>query len=172
MIIRGVCQLPRDVMRTPCTPGGGSPYSSLQAPSAAQRGRVQASQALHRVWRRHRAATRWEQGYCPTCGSWPLLGEYRGLEQTRLLRCGLCASEWAIDRLVCPFCGSRNHADLGYLYVEGDEHKRAVTCENCRSYVKMLATLTPIPPIELAIHDLATIHLDMVALEQGYAAPT
>ncbi|HLJ97365.1 MAG TPA: hypothetical protein VKU02_29670, partial [Gemmataceae bacterium] len=25
----------------------------------------------------------WSYGYCPTCGSWPLLGEFRGLEQTR-----------------------------------------------------------------------------------------
>src|SRR5437870_5924262 len=32
----------------------------------------------------------WERGYCPTCGSWPLLGEFRGLEQSRFLRCGLC----------------------------------------------------------------------------------
>src|SRR5207253_1437152 len=23
----------------------------------------------------------WEHGYCPVCGSWPLLGEFRGLEQ-------------------------------------------------------------------------------------------
>jgi FdhE protein len=119
-----------------------------------------------------RAAATWQQGYCPTCGSWPLLGEYRGLEQTRFLRCGLCATEWAVDRLLCPFCGSRSHEDLGYLYVEGDEHKRTATCDNCRGYVKMLATLAPIPAAELAVHDLATIHLDMVALERGYAAPT
>jgi FdhE protein len=118
-----------------------------------------------------RGAATWQQGYCPTCGGWPLLGEYRGLEQTRFLRCGLCATEWAVDRLLCPFCGSRSHENLGYLYVEGDEHKRAATCDNCRGYVKMLATLAPIPAAELAIHDLATIHLDMVALERGYAAP-
>src|SRR5262249_34162591 len=29
-----------------------------------------------------REGTRWEAGYCPVCGSWPLLGEFRGLEQT------------------------------------------------------------------------------------------
>src|SRR5262249_24474050 len=48
--------------------------------------------------------TAWQQGYCPTCGSWPLLGEYRGLEQRRVLRCGLCAAEWELPRLLCPFC--------------------------------------------------------------------
>ena len=117
-----------------------------------------------------RATATWQRGYCPTCGSWPLLGEYRGLEQMRFLRCGLCATEWAIDRLLCPFCGSRNHEDLSYLHVEGDEQRRAATCEHCRGYVKMLATLGPSPPSELAIYDLETIHLDLVALERGYAA--
>jgi FdhE protein len=118
-----------------------------------------------------RTAATWQQGYCPTCGSWPLLGEYRGLEQTRFLRCGLCATEWAIDRMLCPFCGSRNHEHLSYLHVEGEEQRRAATCEYCRGYVKMLATLAAIPPLELAVYDLATIHLDMIALEHGYAAP-
>jgi FdhE protein len=118
-----------------------------------------------------RAAAAWQHGYCPTCGSWPLLGEYRGLEQTRFLRCGLCATEWAIDRVLCPFCGTRNHNDLNYLHVEGDEQKRAATCEQCRGYIKMLASLMPIPAIELAVYDLATIHLDIIALEQGYLAP-
>jgi FdhE protein len=117
-----------------------------------------------------RTAT-WQQGYCPTCGSWPLLGEHHGLDQTRFLRCGLCATAWAMDRLLCPFCGSRDHQDLGYLHVEGQDQKRAVTCESCRGYVKVLASLTPIPPLELVVQDLATLHLDMVALERGYAAP-
>jgi len=118
------------------------------------------------------AVAPWQRGYCPICGSWPLLGEHRGLEQMRYLRCGLCAAEWAVDRLLCPYCGSRNHEDLGYLHVEGEDQKRAVTCESCRGYIKILATLVPIPPIELAVHDLATIHLDMAALERGYAPPT
>jgi FdhE protein len=119
-----------------------------------------------------RAAATWEQGFCPICGSWPLLGEQRGLEQTRLLRCGLCAAEWPVDRLWCPFCGNRDHEQLGYLYAEGQEQQRAVTCENCRGYVKVLASLTSIPPLDLAVQDLATLHLDIVALERGYAAPT
>lgn len=118
-----------------------------------------------------RAAAPWPRGYCPACGSWPLLGEHRGLEQTRFLRCGLCASEWAVDRLLCPFCGSRDHADLGYLHVEGQDQRRAATCERCRGYIKVLATLVPIPPVELIAQDLATMHLDMVALERGYMPP-
>src|ERR1043165_480228 len=43
-----------------------------------------------------RKGIEWDHGYCPTCGSWPLLGEVRGLEQHRFLRCGWCASAWLI----------------------------------------------------------------------------
>jgi FdhE protein len=118
-----------------------------------------------------RGLAAWQAGYCPTCGSWPLLSEYRGLDQARFLRCGLCATEWSLDRQLCPFCGCRDHQQLGYLHIEGDLQKRAATCEQCQCYNKTLATLVPIPPIELAVDDLATIHLDIIALEHGYLAP-
>jgi FdhE protein len=118
-----------------------------------------------------RVLAAWQPGYCPTCGSWPLLSEYRGLDQARFLRCGLCATEWLLDRLLCPFCGCRDHQQLGYLHIEGDQQQRAATCRQCRCYNKTLATLVPIPAIELAVDDLATIHLDIIALEHGYLAP-
>src|SRR5262249_53536693 len=63
----------------------------------------------------------WERGYCPTCGSWPLLGEFRGLDQSRFLRCGLCAAGWPVPRLWCPFCGNARHERLGFLHHEGQE---------------------------------------------------
>ncbi len=116
-------------------------------------------------------AAAWGHGYCPVCGSWPLLAEQRGLEQLRYLRCGLCAAEWQADRLRCAFCGTRDHEQLGYLHVEGAEHERAATCEQCRGYLKVLASLAPLAPLELVVQDLATLHLDMIALERGYMAP-
>ncbi len=118
-----------------------------------------------------RQGTPWNQGYCPTCGSWPLLGEFRGLEQTRFLRCGLCAAEWELPRLMCPFCGTRDHHLLGYFHVEGEEGKyRASTCDECQGYVKMLSTLTAISEPGLLVAELATMHLDLAAAERGYLA--
>jgi FdhE protein len=106
------------------------------------------------------------------CGSFPKLGEFRGLEQTRLLRCGLCAAEWAFARLRCPGCDNRDHRQLGYLSVEGEEGKwRAATCEACRQYVKMVSTLSPLPPLQLLVTDVATVHLDLLAADQGFAPP-
>jgi FdhE protein len=119
-----------------------------------------------------RQGARWAHGYCPTCGSWPLLGEFRGLEQTRFLRCGLCAADWEFPRLCCPFCGTRDHQVLGYFHVEGEEARwRAATCDACRGYVKMRATLAPLSPLQLLVADVASMHLDLAAAERGYTAP-
>jgi FdhE protein len=111
----------------------------------------------------------WEHGYCPTCGSWPLLGEFRGLDQSRFLRCGLCADGWEVPRLFCPYCGCRDHTKLGFLHVEGEEMKwRAATCDACRGYVKMVSTLSALPPLAVLVADAATLHLDLAAAERGY----
>lgn len=116
-----------------------------------------------------RAGVVWDRGYCPTCGSWPFLGEFRGLEQIRWLRCGFCAAEWKVPRLFCPCCENRDHRSLGYLSVEGDGSKyRIDTCDSCRSYVKMLTTLMPLGPFQLLAADVATIHLDLAAAEKSY----
>lgn len=119
-----------------------------------------------------RQGVAWERGFCPTCGSWPLLGEYRGLEQTRFLRCGLCAAEWEFARLLCPFCGERDHRQLGYFGVEGEESRyRAMTCETCHGYVKMVTSLTPLSAPTLLVANVATLHLDLAAADRGYASP-
>jgi FdhE protein len=119
-----------------------------------------------------RTAAGWPHGHCPTCGSWPLLGEFRGLDQSRHLRCGLCATAWEAPRQFCPFCGSRDHERLQFLYSEGEEAKyRAATCGACRGYVKMVTTLSALPPLHLLVADALTLHLDLAAAERGYQGP-
>lgn len=120
----------------------------------------------------HHAGSGWKHGYCPTCGAWPLLAEQRGIEQLRMLRCGLCASEWLTERLVCPFCHSRNASDFAYLYEEGNEGtQRAVTCERCHCYYKAIATLVALSTPTLLVTDLQTLHLDLIALERAFMPP-
>jgi len=117
-------------------------------------------------------STPWPHGYCPICGSWPALGEFRGLEQVRFLRCGLCAASWEFPRLCCPFCGVDDHRQLGYLHREGDEGKeRIATCDACRGYIKIVNTLTPLKPEQLLVMELATLPLDLVAGDRGYFVP-
>jgi FdhE protein len=110
----------------------------------------------------------WERGYCPTCGSWPLLGEFRGLDQSRFLRCGLCAAGWEVPRLWCPFCDNRDHERLGFLFSEGEESKyRVSTCDACHGYVKMVSSLMALSPLQMLVADVATVHLDLAAAERG-----
>jgi FdhE protein len=119
-----------------------------------------------------RAGQAWQQGYCPSCGAWPILAEQRGLDQFRYLRCGLCADSWEVDRIWCVFCHNRDHLQLGYVQVEGEEQKqRAATCDVCHGYLKLRSTLTPLSVPELLVEEVALVHLDLIALEKGYAPP-
>jgi FdhE protein len=119
-----------------------------------------------------RAAQPWGRGYCPICGAWPVLAEQRGLEQGRYLRCGLCASSWEVDRLLCPFCTTRDFHVLGYLQVEGEESRqRVATCDACRSYLKLRSTLTPLTTPQLLVEEIALVHLDLIAMDKGYSPP-
>jgi formate dehydrogenase accessory protein FdhE len=111
----------------------------------------------------------WDRGYCPTCGCPPLLAEFRGLEQMRFLRCGLCAASWEAPRQWCPVCGTRDYEDLGFLAKEGEEARyRVATCDACRTGIKTLSTLSALSPLMLLVADAATLHLDLAAADRGY----
>ena len=112
---------------------------------------------------------RWKSGCCPSCGSWPLLSELRGLELDRYLRCGLCAAQWQFPRLQCPYCMTRDHHKLGYLQVtEEADRYRVATCEVCQGYLKSTTALSALSNPQLFVTDLATLHLDLTALDRGY----
>jgi FdhE protein len=126
------------------------------------------------------AATQgWPHGYCPVCGAWPVLAEARGLERARRLRCGRCAADWNSRWLLCVYCGAEEHARLRSLVlVDGNATPHLVpaaasvdACTVCRGYLKTVTTLAPTPADELGLLDLATVELDVVALEQDYVRP-
>jgi transcription elongation factor Elf1 len=97
---------------------------------------------------------------CDFCGSPPLLAEARGLEQHRILRCGLCAAAWPMPRLDCPACAA---AKLGVFHVEGEqEQHRLLACPVCGLRIKLVTTLGPLTPPALLAADLATVHLDLI----------
>lgn len=105
----------------------------------------------------------WGRGDCPNCASRPILAESRGLEQRIVLRCGLCASEWAWERLRCPSCGETAARALHYSFVEGEQERfRLAHCDTCRWDWKVVASLSAISPPGLVVADLASIHLDLV----------
>jgi FdhE protein len=128
-------------------------------------------QSCRRAWA-ERVPTDWAYGYCPICGGWPALAEMRGLDGARHLRCGCCGGDWRTEPLRCPFCGEGDHEKLGSL-VSPDKLERETieVCDRCSGYVKTMTTLSAIRPEHVVLQDLATLVLDIAALERGYRRP-
>jgi formate dehydrogenase formation protein len=125
-------------------------------------------QACRRRWA-ERVPSGWAARYCPICGGAAALGELRGLDGGRRLRCGGCGGDWPTDWLRCPFCGEADHDQLGSLMSPDSLERQSIdVCDGCGSYVKTLTTLTAIPPEHVVVQDLATAVLDVAALERGY----
>jgi FdhE protein len=129
-----------------------------------------------------RVPAAWHHGACPVCGAWPSLAEARGLERARRLRCGRCAADWPTPWLRCPYCATADHTRIGSLVLTRDGGPDAAdglarvatsieTCQACRGYVKTVTTLAPTAVDELLLVDLATVELDVAAIEHGYARP-
>ena len=114
----------------------------------------------------------WIEGYCPVCGAWPALAEVRGVERSRCLRCGRCGGEWQAHCLSCPYCGMTNHEELVSLVPEkGGSNLVIDACRRCLGYVKSFTKLQGSQPIKVLLDDLASVQLDVAALEQGYKRP-
>jgi FdhE protein len=120
----------------------------------------------------HQLPVHWREGYCPLCGAWPILAERRGLDRSRRLRCGRCAADWEVAWLYCIYCGETDHNRLGSLATdERGEQDKVETCSTCHGYLKSLPSLQGFSPLELLLHDLETIELDLVALDRDYRRP-
>jgi FdhE protein len=127
--------------------------------------------ACNRRWSRP-VPRSWAEGYCPVCGAWPALAETRGIERSRYFRCGRCAGEWQVNCLVCAYCGMSDHEQLVSLVPEQGGAMRVIeACKRCLGYVKSFTTLQAIPPAKLILDDLASVDLDVAALEHGYKRP-
>lgn len=107
---------------------------------------------------------------CPVCGSHPVASVVRigGAENgLRYLHCALCGSEWHVVRSKCSNCD--NTRDMGYYSVEGSPGVvRAETCPECRTYLKVVHQDKD-PQADPLADDLASLALDLLVGEQGYA---
>ena len=113
--------------------------------------------------------SRWDRGYCPFCGSWPVFIE--SCRGERRLRCSFCTFGWTLSTHRCVYCGN---AGEDFVVAAPDmqrRDRRMELCAKCGSYTKVLdvAEATPFPL--LAIEDLATLDLDSAAMDRGYRRP-
>jgi FdhE protein len=127
--------------------------------------------ALEKVAARYGDAVRkadWAEGYCPVCGREPKIGEIRDEEGSRYLFCNQCGFEWNYLRIKCPFCGNEEQQSLAYFTIEGDERYRVDVCNECKRYIKIVDFREAKQKADLDVEDIATLHLDMLANDEGY----
>jgi FdhE protein len=111
----------------------------------------------------------WSEGYCPICGKEPKIGEIRDEEEgKRYLFCHQCGFKWYFHRIKCPFCGNEEQHSLAYFEVEGEERYRVDVCNKCRRYIKTVELPKSSEEPNLDVEDIATLHLDMIAYDEGY----
>lgn len=132
--------------------------------------------ACNRRWASSISAS-WVEGYCPICGALPAFAEVRGIERKRYFRCGRCGGEWHARALYCPFCAMSDHDELVALVPEhGGSNavgSNAVieACQRCLGYVKTFTRLQGCTPGAVMLEDLASVDLDVAAIEHGFARP-
>lgn len=125
---------------------------------------------LAKQFQPHQVARHEHPNLCPVCGSHPVASMIRvgGTENgLRYLQCALCGSEWHLVRAKCSNCD--NTRDIGYYSVEGGKDVvRAEACPECRTYLKVIHQDKD-PLVDPAADDLASLALDLLMGEEGYA---
>lgn len=112
-------------------------------------------------------AATWKQTQCPVCSARPTLNLLQGEPVQRLSYCSQCAFQWPIDRLSCAACGDSDHKTRSYFHDEGDECHRIDVCDSCNHYIKTI-DLSELEAADPCLEDLATLHLDVIAVKKGY----
>ena len=109
----------------------------------------------------------WQQGYCPICGSPPVLSVLED-EGQRFLICSFCWQAWSAKRGVCPFCDQHDKKSAGYFFSQEEKEYRVYTCDNCKRYTKTIDTVKADRLIYPPLEQVVTLHLDMQASQKGY----
>jgi len=114
---------------------------------------------------------------CPVCGTRPVASVIRvggAQANLRYLVCALCHTEWNMARVKCTSC----ETDKGVHYLslaedpDSDQATHAVVkaeaCDECRTYLKVV-NQDKNPFADPYADDLATLALDLLVDEQGFA---
>jgi FdhE protein len=95
-------------------------------------------------------------------------GGVEGQGAGRFLVCGSCGLEWPFERILCPACFERDPVKLPGFTSATHPAVRLEACETCRRYVKSLDLSQDAGPLP-EVDDLASLSLDLWAIERGYA---
>ncbi len=110
------------------------------------------------------------KAYCPICGSSPDLAFFDESGKKHVT-CSLCAHAWKVQRMGCLFCDSTDKEAHHYFFTGEEEEYRVYCCDDCRRYIKTVDTRKLGRRFFPRLEQIATLHLDIKAKEQGYHAP-
>ena len=110
----------------------------------------------------------WDKGYCPICGSAPLIAKIAEGKGTRWLHCSKCTHEWIFSRVICPSCESTNQKAMDYFFIEGKEQESTFVCKQCNRYIITLNKVSDLTDFHGEVSALSLVHLDVLMQEKGY----
>jgi len=112
----------------------------------------------------------WRKRFCPVCGGHANFSRLSREIGARTLYCSLCETEWPFARIGCAFCNESDQKQFRFFTVDETQRYRVYVCETCKGYIKTIDEgKTPIDEkIELFWEDVKTVHLDLLAMQEGY----
>lgn len=119
------------------------------------------------------AASHGDLGRCPRCGGAPWISARRhapyadGYGAERVLYCARCGGEWIGERVLCIACKEGDPMKLPSFSVDQFPGVRIEACETCHAYLKSIDLTLDARPVP-EVDDLASIALDLWAIEHGY----
>lgn len=119
-------------------------------------------------WARLLQGFQWDKGYCPICGSAPMLAKIEDGVARRWLHCSQCGHEWTFSRVVCPSCGNSQQKEMNYFSVEERETESAFVCGQCHRYLITVSKISDLMKFHAEVSALSLIHLDVIMQEKGY----
>jgi len=114
------------------------------------------------------ASIPWNKGYCPICGSFPLLAFLR-VNGQRWLHCAGCHHEWAYPRPQCPWCEHETPAETVYLYLEDEKESSVYLCEKCRKYLITVNRAESLREMDPDLTAISLAHLDVILQGKGFS---
>ncbi len=114
---------------------------------------------------------------CPVCGTRPVVSIVRtggAQANLRFLSCALCQTEWHMVRARCSSCETDKAVHLLSLVEDPDSDQaaqaavKAEACDECKTYLKLVSQDKD-AFVDPYADDLATLALDLLVDEQGFA---
>jgi formate dehydrogenase accessory protein FdhE len=105
---------------------------------------------------------------CPVCGNYPSMAMVNEQEDSRILWCHLCNTEWNYSHPGCPFCLNTDLKQLEHIFLPEKSPMRIDACNKCNHYIKIIDDQLITKKPKFIVDYLASYELDIFALQNGY----